>query len=193
MKTALLTILGIAIFYACALLARSTYSCELVCSRCLATQHVYEERLLGLPLQTRTTDGEPGEDYQSVFGHSCDHAFHRGGFGLQTISGIRCGVTSEGSRYGFRDRAVKMAFAAGKRCHNQSLTKRTLALIDRVTPPDPMQSPPGDEIDSKILTILVRLANDLPLASDDRRWSLILKTAENNFAKTQSPPSGPNP
>jgi hypothetical protein len=56
-----------------------------------------------------------------------------------------------------------------------------------------MQSPPGDEIDSKILTILVRLANDLPLASDDRRWSLILKTAENNFAKTQSPPSGPKP
>ena len=192
MKAALLAIsLGVIVLIGSAV-AWTTYDYSIICTKCLASKHVEEQRLLGLTFRRATSEGESGEDYQRVYSRPCVHVFHRGGFGRRTLLLIACGKTAEGLRYEARDRAVRMAFLAEKRFHDQELTNRTFSIIDRLAPPDEM--PPSRDNGPSLTTneTLVQLADYLLRAESVEHWRTILQSAENDFTDKAGRPHGPS-
>ncbi|MBN8459230.1 MAG: hypothetical protein J0M04_15470 [Verrucomicrobia bacterium] len=193
MKAALLAIFGIIIVAIIGVAAWSEYGYSIVCTKCLATKHATEQRFFGLTIRTTVSPIGGGQNYEGVFGRPCDHVFHRGGWGTMHLGFISCGKTREGLLYEPRDSAVAMAFRATKLYHDDELTKRTFAMIDRLAPPDGT-TPSNDSEAGRTREVTLRLLGHfLGRANSSEDWRLILQAAENSFEDTTGLPDAPSP
>jgi hypothetical protein len=85
MKATLLALSGVVLVLVAGAFAWSAYDYSRICTKCLATQHVVEQRIMGLTLRTTTSEGEKEEDYERIYGRTCEHVFHQGGYGRRSL------------------------------------------------------------------------------------------------------------
>lgn len=119
---------------------RTGFDYSLTCTKCLDSSHVIERKFLGLTYNKTVTPRAKQPGYSEITGHECRHVYHKGGYGRSSISwfggGIGCGMTAEGMVFRDRNQAVKHTFELYRRLGNKPLAAKTLALIDRLLPPD---------------------------------------------------------
>ncbi len=125
------------------------------CSRCLQRMHGVEVKRAGILISNEqklekfhpSPDGGGGftlgsmppvnpKDYEDITGHPCAHSFKRTGYCRYTGRGVGCGQFSEGMAFRPRLEPLETISRAFERIPDRGLGKGSLAVLDRIFPPD---------------------------------------------------------
>lgn len=133
-----------------------------VCVKCLQRMHGLEVKCCGIPISNEqklerfrpAPEGGGGfilgsmpsvdpKNYADIAGYPCAHSFKRTGFCRYSSRGVGCGHFGEGIAFRPRLEVLEIILRTFSRIPDRDLGKGSLAVLDRIFPPDAMVKEAG--------------------------------------------------